>query len=87
MKHTIEINVDEWQLFEMLCKELYMDFVLDTDRKFYIKNGRVCSMENGAEKVYDDRANLFVALRNVLVQMSPNSECRSEKHIFNYECE
>lgn len=85
MEHIVKLNIDEWQLFEMLCKELHMGFVLDTERKFYIKNGQVCSMENGAEKVYDDRANLFVSLRNTLVQMSPNSECRSEKHIFNYE--
>lgn len=85
MKHTITINIDKWQLFEILCKELDMDFVLDTERKFYIKNGQVCSMENGAEKVYDDRANLFVSLRNTLVHMSINSECRSEKHIFDYE--
>ena len=85
MEHIVKLNIDEWQLFEMLCKELDMDFVLDTERKFYIKNGQVYSMENGAEKVYDDRANLFVALRNLLVHMSVNSECRSEKHIFNYE--
>lgn len=81
----ITIDVDKWKLFEMLCRELDMDFVLDTERKFYIHNGQVYAMENGAEHVYDDRANLFVSLRNTLVQMCPNCECRSEKHIFNYE--
>lgn len=85
MKQMITIDVDKWKLFEMLCRELDMDFVLDTERKFYIHNGQVYAMENGAEHVYDDRANLFVSLRNTLVQMCPNCECRSEKHIFNYE--
>lgn len=66
----------------MLCKELDMDFVLDTGRKFYIENGQVYSMENGAEEVYNDRANLFNALKNTLVHMSVNSEYRSEKTYF-----
>ena len=85
MEHIVKLKIDGGQLFEILCKELYMDFVPDTERKFYIKNGQVCCMENGAGKVYDGRANLFVSLRNTLVHMSVNSECRSEKHIFNYE--
>lgn len=85
MEHIVKLNIDKWQLFEMLCRELDMDFVLDTETKYYIRNGQVCVMENGVEHVYDDRANLFVSLRNLLVHMSVNSECRSEKHIFNYE--
>lgn len=79
MKQMITIDVDKWKLFEMLCRELDMDFVLDTERKFYIHNGQVYAMENGAEHVYDDRANLFVSLRNTLVQMCPNCGAKMKK--------
>lgn len=80
-----ELTDGQLRTWEHFYADIPKRFVLDTERKFYIKNGQVYSMENGAKKVYDDRANLFVALRNTLVQLSPNSECRSEKHIFNYE--
>ena len=75
----------KYDLIKMLCEELDMDFVLDTERTFYIRNGMVCSSENGGEHIYDERVNLFVALRNLIVYTCPNCECRSEKHIFNYE--
>lgn len=68
-----------------LCKHLKMDAVLDEDRKFAIVTGqdgikRVIDETDG--HAYDDRGDLFIALRNVVVQMVPNVYFRSADYIY-----
>ena len=64
-----------------------MDFVLDEDIDFFVKkdcydNNCVCYMKDGHDEVYDDRGDLFVALRNVAVNMFPNVSFRSADYIY-----
>jgi hypothetical protein len=62
-----------------------MDFVLDEDRKLSVITGsdgikRVVDESSG--HIVDDRGDLFVALRNVVVQMVPNVYFRSADYIY-----
>ena len=71
-----------------LCKHLQMEFVLDEDREFKVVRGddgikRV--IEESTGHIYDDRGDLFVALRNVVVQMVPNVYFRSADYIYGNE--
>lgn len=85
-----QIDINEVQAFEILLKTLNMEFVLDEDTKFFIKkdndfygeNG-VYIIENGKAEKYDDRGDLFIALRNVAVNMFPNLLFRSAEYIYN----
>ena len=68
-----------------LCKHLQMEAVLDEDRKFSVVTGpdgikRVIDDSDG--HIYDDRGDLFIALRNVVVQMVPNVYFRSADYIY-----
>lgn len=68
-----------------LCKHLQMEFVLDEDREFTVVTGtdgikRIIDETTG--NVYDDRGDLFIALRNVVVQMIPNVYFRSADYIY-----
>ena len=68
-----------------LCKHLQMEFVLDEDRDFIVVTGsdgikRVIEKSTG--HIYDDRGDLFIALRNVVVQMVPNVYFRSADYIY-----
>jgi hypothetical protein len=81
-KAVCQIDVDYPEAFEMLCKTLEMDCVLDEDRDFYVVrddygDSRVCYTENGCEHTYDDRGELFLALRNVAVQVFPGFQATS----------
>ena len=40
-------------------------------------------IRDGHDEIYDDRGDLFVALRNVAVNLFPNLEFRGEKYIYN----
>lgn len=69
-----------------LCKNLQMEFVLDEDRDFIVSTGsdgikRVVERSTG--RIYDDRGDLFIALRNVVVQMVPNVYFRSAEYIYS----
>ena len=79
MKVPYEFDLDWYGAFDILLKELHMEWIND-DRNFEIKNGKVYS--NG--KVVDDRADLFAALRNVQNAMIPNLEFRSDPYITHY---
>ena len=79
--------IDEYDAFRHLCKMLYMDAVLDEDTDYYVVrddfgDSIVCYMKNGHDEVYDDRGELFIALRNVAVQMFPNVRFRSADYIY-----
>ena len=93
MKKRIEfdVDIDEFDLLRVLAKELHMEFALD-DNTYYIKKAEWGEPEvwvegkNGSnDECVDDRAELFVALRNLANAMCPNCEFRSERTIYNIE--
>ena len=65
-----------------------MDCVLDEDTEYFIKENEygenaVYYINNGHDELYDDRGDLFIALRNVAVNMFPNLPFRSADFIYN----
>ena len=88
-KALCQIDIDSYEAFRLLCKTLCMEYILDEDRNFYINKNEyneneVWEMINGQNDEYiDDRADLFIALRNVAVNMFPNVYFRSEDYIYN----
>lgn len=90
LKAKFEIDIDSSEAFEILCKTLDMECVLDEDKDFYVKKDEygdtvVCLKVRGEETIYDERGNLFVALRNVAVNLFPNLFFRNENYIYNKE--
>lgn len=88
LKVTGSVDIDEAEAFRILCKSLYMDFVLEEDEDFIVRKNEfdenvVCLVKDGKEELYDDRGDLFVALRNVAVNMFPNVYFRSADYIYN----
>lgn len=82
------IDIDSAEAFRLLCKTLDMEFVYDSDRDFFVREnylGRNCVYFNrdGHDAIYDERGDLFVALRNVAVNIFPNLEFRSAHYIYN----
>lgn len=85
-KQKVKIDVSEIEALRILCKVLDMDFVLDEDRDFYVnESGEVWETVNGRDKRFDDRGDLFIALRNVAVNIVPNVAFRSAPYIYNME--
>lgn len=90
-KIDTKIDIDEAEAFRILCKTLDMEFVLNDDIEFYVKKDeeyeelKVCYKENGHEKVYDERGELFVALRNVAVNIFPNRSFRGDEYIYTVD--
>jgi hypothetical protein len=82
------IIIREEEAFRLLVKSLNMDFVLNENIDFFIKKNDcgdncVYYIHNDEEREYDYRGDLFVALRNVAVQIFPNLEFRSAPYIYN----
>lgn len=87
IKTVANIEIDEVEAFRILCKTLDMDFVLDEDTKFIVKKNEydensVYIIRNDKEEIYDERGDLFVALRNVAVNIFPNLYFRSDDYIY-----
>ena len=85
---VIPIDIDGEEAFRVLCKTLQMGFVLDEDKKFVVRRNRfgengVYCMAGNQERLYDSRGDLFVALRNVAVQLFPNVGFRNESYIYD----
>lgn len=85
-----KIDIDEYEAFRILCKSLAMDFVLDEDTKYFVRenlHGERCvyTLDNEKEMLYDDRGDLFVALRNVAVNMFPNVHFRGAEYIYKQQ--
>lgn len=85
---VLEINIDSDEAFRILCKILYMDFVLDEDTDYFVhKNScgelAVYKTVNGHDKCVDDRGFLFVSLRNVAVNIFPNLRFRNAEYIYD----
>ena len=86
MGEPIRINytfqIDDLTAFKTLCRTLYMDFVLDEDTDYYCYGGSVYKMVDGHDEEVDERADLFIALRNVAVNIIPNLSFRSADYIY-----
>lgn len=80
-----QIDIDEIEAFRILCKTLHMDFVLDEDTDYFVRKDEYeenCIYAMNGLK-FDDRGDLFVALRNVAVNIIPNVRFRSADYIYN----
>ena len=86
VKSVMKIDIDDGEAFRMLCKTLYMDFVLDEDGDFYVnkEDGSVWEKVGEGDRCIDDRGSLFIALRNVAVNMFPSLYFRSEEYIWEH---
>lgn len=87
-KAICQIDIDKCEAFRILCKTLHMEFVLDEDIDFFVRKdcyGENCVYytKDGHDEVYDDRGDLFVALRNVAVNMFPNLYFRGADYIYS----
>ena len=87
-KSVCTIDIDSSEAFRILCKTLHMDFVLDEETDFFVRKNDeeencVYVIRNGHDELYDERGDLFVALRNVAVNMFPNLWFRSDDYIYN----
>ena len=88
-KAVCQIDIDAGEAFRVLCKTLHMDFVLDEDTDFSVEmdyetgESVVYATKDGNKELYDDRGNLFIALRNVAVNMFPNTAFRGADYIYN----
>lgn len=81
------IDIESDEAFRILCKTLDMEYVLNEDIDFFIQKDSygdncVYYINDGHDEMYDDRGDLFVALRNVAVNMFPNVHFRSAKYIY-----
>lgn len=85
MKVTTTFELRPEQALEMLCKTLHMDFAFTDDDSFYIKEDPMTgelAVWYGNE-MYDNRAELFIAIRNMMVCIIPNLSFRSDDYIFD----
>lgn len=82
---TITFDVEPELALEMLCKTLYMDFAFTDDDSFYIKEDpRTGELAVWCDnKKYDDRAELFIAIRNLMVCIIPNLSFRRANYILD----
>lgn len=88
IKSICQADINEHEAFEILCETLHMGYVLDEETNFIVKKN-----EDGRNQLYaksdicellrDDRGDLFVALRNVAVNMYPNLSFRNDDYIYN----
>ena len=88
VKTTRQIDIDPIEAFRILCKTLDMEFVLNEDIDFFVRKDEygdncVYYIRDGHDEIYDWRGDLFVALRNVAVNLIPNLEFREAKYIYN----
>ena len=87
-KAICKIDIDSTKAFEILCKTLHMGFVLNEDINFFVRKDEygdncVYYIKDGHDEKYDDRGDLFIALRNVAVSMFPNVSFRSADYIYS----
>lgn len=85
--YTHKIKITPELAFDMLCKSLYMDCVIDEDGDYIIDKGSLLKKEKGEEDyaLYDDRGALFVALRNVAVNIFANTYFRNAPYIYRLD--
>ena len=81
-KAICTIDIDSAEAFRILCETLHIGFVLDEDTDYFVyKNSddelNVFKTVDGHDSCVDERGDLFVALRNVAVNIFPNTSFRS----------
>ena len=85
IKSIVNLDIEYDEAFKVLCKTLHMEYVLD-EEDFFIKKdkyGMNCVYRNyNDNKEYDDRGDLFIALRNLAVQLFPNLSFRGAAYIY-----
>lgn len=85
-KSMYQLDIDSEEAFRILCKTLDMDFVLCEDIDFFVRESyqgdRRVYYCDGHDREYDDRGDLFIALRNVAVNIFPNLTFRNAEYIY-----
>lgn len=81
------IDIESDEAFIMLCKTLQMEYVLTEDIDFFVRKDSygdncVYYIRDGHDEMYDDRGDLFIALRNVAVELFPNVSFRNADYIY-----
>ena len=82
VESVINIDIESDEAFRILCETLHMNCVLNEDIEFFVKKDEYYR-KNGHDELYDYRGDLFIALRNVAVNMFPNLSFRSADYIYN----
>ena len=87
VESIVNINIEPYEAFRILCKTLNMEFVLNEDVDYFVSedlNGDNCVYRtlDGEDKCFDYRGDLFVALRNVAVNIFPNVSFRNAGYIY-----
>ena len=86
-KAICTIDIDSAEAFRILCETLQMDIVLDEDGGYSVyKNSdnelNVYETVDGHDFCVSERGDLFVALRNVAVNIFPNTYFRNADYIY-----
>lgn len=76
---------DSIQLFNSLCNSLSMGFVCDESFDYFVANGYVWKRVGTEAIMFDDRVDLFISLRNVAVNIVPNTIFRNADYIYRSE--
>lgn len=89
VKQEVEIDITPEEAFNILCKSLKMEFVMNEMTNFTVAKNDfgenvvwIGSAHDGSW--FDDRGDLFVALRNVAVRLFPNVSFRNKDYIMRY---
>lgn len=90
VKSEVEPDVESEMAFFKLLEALSMEFVCDVNTDFRVHDNwcgelAVYKVSNGKEELFDDRGDLFVALRNVAACMFPSAEFRSDDYIYHWD--
>lgn len=88
MKIKFEHEISIKESFEILLKNLCMEIVLEEDENYIIhkdKDGEngIYVIKDDHEILFDYRGDLFIALRNVAVNLYPNLLFRNADYIYN----
>lgn len=75
-KSILKVDITPSEAFRILCKTLNMDYMLEEDVEFFVEkdcDGNNCVyIKNQDDRAYDDRGDLFIALRDVAKNIFPN---------------
>ena len=76
----VEVEIDYKQAFLTLCDTLDMKWAIDEESEFFIEEEYgekiVYKMSNNTSIRYDERGDLFIALRNLAKEIFPNVSFR-----------
>lgn len=83
----MDIDITTEEAFQFLLKALSMEFVMYEHIWFTVRKCEQFEERHVycGDELYDDRGDLFVALRNVAVQLYPNMSFRNADYIYDKE--